>query len=97
MNITLDITKGFNTLVNSDYFLDVASMNPFLFLDYPNEFGHSFDFELMNFGLSITDALEKQLLAYSPLLDTIINCEYVRGASDCRDRGTIDLFSMKFF
>lgn len=76
MDITLDITKRFNTLVNHDCFFDGPLMNPVLFLNYPNDIRGNYNLELMNFGLNISKEMEEEFIKYTPYFDDIVKCEY---------------------
>lgn len=76
MNITLDITKRFNTLVNHDSFFDFAAMNPVLYLNFPNDIRGNYDLELMNFGLNISKEMEQEFIKHTPYFDDIVKCEY---------------------
>jgi hypothetical protein len=74
MEITLDITRRFNTLVNHDYFFDGPPMNPVLFLNYPKDIRGEYQLSLMNFGLNISKEMEDEFKKYSPSFSDIIKC-----------------------
>jgi len=76
MDITLDITNKFNTLVNYDYFLDNAPMNPIIFLEFPNNIVGGYEFELMNFGLNISSEMKERFGNSLPNFKDIFECSY---------------------
>jgi len=74
MEITLDITKCFNTAVNTDSFYGKSGlvMSPTIFFDKPFGFEKEFGFGLMNFGLNISEEMHKGFILKSPHFDDIL-------------------------
>jgi len=76
MDITLDIEKRFNTVINHEYFFDGPSMEPVLFLNISESIYGEYEIELMNFGLNIHKEMEESFMNYSPDFDDIVRCTY---------------------
>jgi len=81
MRITIDITpKTFNSFTNHSEFLHGYSyVNPYIFFDVPPKLESGiFEFELMNFGISMgyDKCVEKMLKEKSPYFDDVVNCDY---------------------
>lgn len=76
MNICLDITKKFNSVINYNYFFDSAPMNPVIFLDYTNSSVSHYEFDLMNFGLNVSDEMEQVFLKNRSFFENIVKCSY---------------------
>jgi len=74
MDITLDITDYFNSVVNYSMFFDwdYSLMNPILFFTKPFQFTENFCFELMNFGLNIEKDMENLFHEKRPYFDDIL-------------------------
>lgn len=62
MNICIDITKEFDSVINYNYFFDSAPMYPVMYLKYFDDTTDHYELELMNFGLNISDRMEKIFL-----------------------------------
>ena len=80
MEITLDITKVFDSVVDTGHFIDAGKMKPYIFFDFPFDVVDGvFDFSLMNFGLNMNlenKLIEEILKENSPNFDDIVDCEY---------------------
>lgn len=76
MNVCLDITKEFNSLVNYDYFFDGAPMYPVIFLNLSDDISYCYEFDLMNFGLNISNGMEQIFLENEQYFGDIIRCSY---------------------
>jgi len=81
MRITLNLSpKIFNYFTDYDHFLhDYSSGDSYIFLDLPPKIEDgTFEFELMNFGISMDyhGYVEKLLKEKSPYFDDVVNCDY---------------------
>lgn len=76
MNICIDITKEFDSVINYDFFFDSAPMYPVIFLNHFDDTMHHYELELMNFGLNISDRMERMFLENKKSFGNIIDCSF---------------------
>ena len=76
MNICIDITKEFDSLINYDLFFDSAPMYPVIYLNHFDDTMCHYELGLMNFGLNISDRIEKIFLENKRAFRDITNCSF---------------------
>lgn len=76
MNICIDITKEFNSVIDHDCFFDSAPMYPVIYLNDLNDTNDHYEIGLMNFGLNISDKIERVFLENKRSFEDIINCSF---------------------
>jgi len=77
MEITLDISNNFNSVINFDSFLGQGERiaRPTIFFDEPFGFDENFGFELSNFGLNVEDEMMGDFVKKSPHFNDIIDVD----------------------
>ena len=73
MEISIDITKSFNGLI--DYVN--MEVKPIIFLNFPSDIRGKYCFELMNFRLNMDSKVLEQLKEYSPVCKDIVDCGFL--------------------
>lgn len=72
MEITLDITRSFNGVV--DYVN--MEVKPIIYLGFPSDIKGEYSFELMNFRLTVDDDICKQPSSFYPMCKDILECKF---------------------
>ena len=78
MEVTLDITKIFSSVINYIFVFghNTLLMNPILFLESPFQFKENFTCELMNFALNHAAEMDDKFVAATPYFDDILTCDF---------------------
>ena len=76
MNICIDITKEFDSVINYDFFFDSAPMYPVIYLNCFDDTVDHYELGLMNFGLNISDRMERIFLENKKIFGNIVNCSF---------------------
>ena len=77
MEITLDITKVFNSVINYVLFFDSMPMNPILFVDECFQDQSMINCSLMNFTLNYDEKMERAFVKKAPHFDDILACAFL--------------------
>ena len=67
--ITIDITDVFCSDINHDCFFEYAERNNYVFFNYPLVSEETFEFELINFGINLSDYIWDELKANGVTID----------------------------
>jgi len=77
MNISLDVTDFPSlSIMDVNYSLNTAQLNPIIFFDDPIQFDEIINFEIMNFCLEITDKMKESFVAKAPYFNDILTSKF---------------------